>query len=242
VRLIMRLMYVSSTICLLARESKAQGQQLWLDYQVDYPFQNDYLLQLGGSYQSSIGAENKWRNLMLTPTFEWGPFQFLDFIATAPMSFTVQSEDYNSFEVDPALGVRYHVTQNRRITSRLIFKFEERVLRDLENEDWQTSTRLRLKGEIFVSLNGPNLYQDNLWWTILDYEVFYVTDEQLDERYANRQRGRIGLGYRLNYKNRFEVLYTLQSSKDEIYGELHRLDNVIQLRYKMYLHAFKKTK
>ena len=226
-RLIMRLIYVSSSFCMIARETQAQGQQLWLDYQVDYPFANDYLFQLGGSYQSSIAAENKWRNVMLTPTFEWGPFQFLDFIATAPMYYTVQTNDYNSFEIDPSLGFRYHITQNRRISSRLIFKFEERILRDLENEDWETSTRMRLKGEIFVSLNGPNLFQDNLWWTILDYELFYVTDEQLNERYANRHRGRVGLGYRLNYRNRFEVIYVLQSSKDEINGEVHRLDNVL---------------
>jgi hypothetical protein len=237
----MRLIYAASTLCLLARETKAQGQQLWLDYQVDYPFANDYLFEVGGSYQTSIGAENKWRNVMLTPTFEWGPFQFIDLIVTAPMYYTAQTNDYNSFEIDPCLGFRYHITQNRRISSRLIFKFEERILRDLETEDWQTSTRMRLKGEMLVSLNGPNLYQDNLWWAILDYEVFWVMDEQLDERYANRHRGRFGLGYRLNYRNRFEVIYLLQSSRDEINGEVHRLDNVLQLRYKMFLHSLKKA-
>jgi len=61
----------------------------------------------------------------------------------------------------------------------------------------------------------------------------------LNERFANRRRGRIGLGYRLNYKNRFELIYTRQSSRNEIEGNFISNDNVIQLVYKMYLNPAK---
>lgn len=239
VRMVMRIFCAASTFCLLAREAKAQGQQLWLDYQLDYPFANQYLFEVTGSYQTNAWAGNTWRNFSLTPTLEWQWFEFLDVLFNLPIAYTVQTEDFNSFEVDPSVGVRYHVTQNKRITSRLVFKLEERVFRDLEKDEWETSNRMRLKGEVLISINGPNLFQDKLWWAILDYEEFFVTDQQLDERFANRRRGRAGLGYRLNYRNRFELIYTLQSSRDEIGGDYSRLDNVLQLRYKMFFNPAK---
>ena len=235
----MRLLYAASTLCLLPRETKAQGQQLWLDYQEDYPFANQYLFEVTGSYQTNAWSDNSWRNYSLTPTLEWQWFQYLDVLFNVPIAYTVQTEDFNSFELDPSVGLRYHITQNKRITSRLVFKLEERIFRNVADEEWEFSNRLRLKGEILISLNGPNLFQDNLWWTILDYEEFFVTDQQLDERFANRRRGRVGLGYRLNYRNRFELIYTLQSSRDEIGGDYNRLDNVLQLRYKMFLNPSK---
>lgn len=241
VRMAMGILYAASTLCLLTREAKAQGQQVWLDYQVDYPFANVYLFEVTASYQTTISANNQWRNISITPNFEWQSFEFLDVMVSAPLSFTNQTEDYKTFNVDPSLGVRYHVTQNKRITSRVIFKLEERILRDFEEKTWNFSNRMRLKGEILTSINGPNLFQDNLWWAILDYEEFFVTDQQLDERFANRRRGRVGIGYRLNYRNRFELIYTLQSSRDEIGGDFSRLDNVLQLRYKMFLNPSKQV-
>ena len=232
----MRLIYAASTLCLLTREGFAQGQQMWLDYQLDYPFANVYLFEVTGSYQTNLTSNNHWRNYSITPNFEWQSFEFLDFMASVPIAFTNQTDDYESFEVDPSIGLRYHVTQNKRITSNIIFKIEERIFRNYEEDKWEFSSRARLKGEILVSLNGPNLFQDNLWWSILDYEEFFVVDKQVEERFANRRRGRIGIGYRLNYRNRFELIYTLQSSRDEIDGDFSRLDNVLQLRYKMFLN------
>jgi hypothetical protein len=116
-----------------------------------------------------------------------------------------------------------------------------RAFKQIEQQDWDISNRTRLRGEAFIALNGPNLFMDKLWYIFLDYEEFIVLDKQLDERFANRRRGRIGVGYRLDYKNRFELSYTLQSSRNEIDGEFISTDNVIQLRYKMYLNPVRPT-
>jgi hypothetical protein len=59
----------------------------------------------------------------------------------------------------------------------------------------------------------------------------------VEERYANRRRSRIGVGYRLNYRNRFDLFCTGQPSRNEIEGDFISNDNVIQLRYKLYLNA-----
>lgn len=239
IRLIMRLIYATTALNFYTSSAHAQGQQLWLDYQVDLPFANAYLFEVSSSYQTVIDADRKWRSFNVTPTFEWQWLTNLDVLVNVPISRTVQSSDYTSFELDPSLGARLHISQNRRITSSLIFKAEHRYFQNIETSAWEHSNRMRLKGEAFVALNGPNLFQDNLWWAIVDYEEFFVLDEQLDERFSNRRRGRIGVGYRLNYRNRFEMIYTFQSSRDNIGGDFTSLDNVLQLRYKMYLNPSK---
>jgi len=238
VRFVMTLI-AASTLSFCSRAVQAQGQQLWLDYQVNYPFANAFLFETTGSYQTTSGGNEKWRSFNVTPTLEWQSLQYLDVIVNVPVAYTAQTSSYNSFEVDPALSARYHITQNRRITSNFIFKVEQRFFQNIETSAWETSNRMRLKGEVLVAINGRNLFEDNLWWAILDYEEYFVTDHQLDERFANRRRARIGAGYRLNYRNRFELIYTLQSSRDEINDQFSRLDNVFQLRYKMYLNAAK---
>lgn len=69
-----------------------------------------------------------------------------------------------------------------------------------------------------------------------DYEEFIVVDRQLEERYANRRRARVGFGYRLSYKHRFDLSFTLQNSRNEIDEEFVSNDNVIQFKYKLYLN------
>ena len=81
--------------------------------------------------------------------------------------------------------------------------------------------------------------QRGLWSIFADYEEFIVLDQQLEERFANRRRARIGVGYRLNYKHRFDLGYTRQTSRNEIDDDYTGTDNVIQLKYKMFLNPSK---
>lgn len=47
-------------------------------------------------------------------------------------------------------------------------------------------------------------------------EFFYQTDEDIQERYANRYWIRLGLGYKLNKNLTFELLYNRQDTKNTI--------------------------
>jgi hypothetical protein len=236
---------LSALIVLLGCSFSVIGQkhqQLWLDYQVDYPFANQYLFEVTTSYQTVFTDSAKWRSMSFSPVFEYQYLNNLDFISGIPFFYTNQTSSYNTFEVDPYIGARFHISQDKRIDSRLIFKLEERFFQDLENHSWEKSSRMRLKAEAWIAINKLNLYQNQLWYAIVDYEGFVVVDEQVNERFANRLRARVGLGYRLDYKNRFEVIYTLQSSRNEIHGDLISNDNVLQLRYKLFLHPSKINK
>ena len=231
---------VTFTACFCCSHVRAQqNTQAWFDFIVDYPFSNQYLAELETSYQAMLTGDSTWRSYNLTPTFEYQFFTNVDLIASAPLAYTVQTEGYESFESRITLEARWHITQNKRVNTRFVFKGEERFFQNLETKEWENSTRLRLMAEATVAINEPNLYQDKLWYAIADYEEFFVTDKDLDERYANRRRGRLGAGYRLNYKNRFELVYTLQTSRNEIYDSFESTDNVLQLRYKMFLNPAK---
>lgn len=216
-------------------------EQLWLDFQLSFPFGGRYLLENTTTYQTLLNPENKWRSFSISPTFEYSLFKRLDLLSELPIGYTQQTDGVRSFEITPLVGGRFFITQNRRIDTRFVWRYQVRYFWLLESEELQVSNRTRLRGEVFISINGPNLFTDKLWYTFLDFEEYVVLDQQVDERYANRRRGRIGLGYRLNYKHRFELSYTLQSSRNEIEDSFVRNDNVIQARYKMYLNPARAT-
>ena len=213
-----------------------QHEQLWLEHQLSYPFKNRYLLENTTSYQTILTKENKWRSYALSPVFEYALFTRLELTIEVPFAYTLQKEGSNTFEISPLVGGRFHITQGKRVDTRLVWRYQVRAFRQIEEGIWDISNRTRLRGEIFISLNGPNLFTDKLWYLFLDYEEFFVIDDQVEERFANRRRGRIGIGYRLNYKHRFDLSYTLQSSRNEIDGDFISNDNVLQFKYKMFLN------
>jgi len=231
--------YVSSLILISFSLAAQQHDQLWLDFQVSYPFANRYLIENTTSYQTVLSKNDKWRSFAIDPNFEYIISPRFDFLFEIPIAYTNQKEGTNSFELSPMVGGRFHITQNRRLDTRILWRYQVRAFHQVEAGDWETSNRTRLRGEIYFCINGPNLYTDKLWYAFGDYEEFFVLDQQVNERFANRRRARLGVGYRLSYKHRFDVSYTLQSSRDEIDGAFISNDNIIQLRYKMYLNPSK---
>jgi hypothetical protein len=235
-----RLLCVLTFLLLTTVQSQAQqDEQLWFDFQLSYPFGGRYLLENTTTYQTLLSKDDKWRSFSISPTFEYTLLTRLDLLSEVGLSYTLQKEGSNSWDIMPMLGGRFFITQNKRVDTRLVLRYQLRYFRQVEEQDWDISNRTRIRGEIFVCINGPNLFTNKLWYALADYEEFIVLDQQLAERYANRRRARLGLGYRLSYKHRFELSYTLQKSRNEIEGDFKSSDNVIQFKYKMFLNPAK---
>jgi hypothetical protein len=216
-----------------------QDEQLWFEFQLSYPFGGKYLLENTAAYQTLLKPENKWWSFSTSPTFEMTVTRWLDLLSEAGVAYTLQKEDVNTFEISPMVGGRFFFSQGKKVDTRFVLRYQNRNFKDIETGDWTTSNRTRLRGEVFICINGPNLFADKLWYILADYEEFIVFDQQLEERFANRRRARIGVGYRLSYKHRFEFGYTLQTSRNEIDDDFTGTDNVIQFKYKMYLNPAK---
>lgn len=220
----------------ICRAQTQHGTQLWLDFVIDHPFANQYLFEVETSYQTLLADDSTWRNFSLTPTLEYQFFPNVDLVLSNGLSYTKQTADHDSFESRLTGEFRYHISQNKRVNTRAAFKADKRFFRDIGEGEWEHSSRIRLKAEATIAINHPTLYFDRLWYGITDIEKYFVVDEEVDERYSNRTRIRLGIGYRVDYLNRFELIYTLQSARNQIEEEFKSIDNVIQLRYKMFFN------
>jgi len=221
--------------------TKAQTTtQVWNEYMLNYPFANSFNLENAFTYSTLIGTP-KWRALDYSPTVEWSVTSHVDLLAQTVLSYTNQTESYNTFEVRPALGARYYFTPNRRIQTKLLLRVEQRNLKNLETKEWDQTYRPRIRGEVIVPINRDSYFVDDLWYAMTDVEWLVKTDD-VEERFANRFRWRVGGGYRLNYGLRFEFLYLLQQSRNTLEDDFETSDSIFRFRVKQYLRKSKPSK
>lgn len=212
----------------------AAQPQLWEEYIFNYKLSERYSLEYSATYSTILDPSNWWsfdNTITLERTFgaHFSVSPYLD------ASYTRQTDSYNTFEVRPSLGVRYHITPNKRLLSRIYLRYENRHIQDLESNEWNTSNRLRVRPELIIPLSKKSYQEDHLWYGILDAEWFINFDEDQKERFANRFRLRTGIGYRLTYLLRFEVIGVIQASKETLDEHFQQTDGVLRIRLKHYV-------
>lgn len=221
-------------------QSQETNEQLWVEYFLNYPFAKNLNLENSFTY-STLLEEPKWRSYEYGGEVTWSVNQHLDLIGQLLFSYTNQDATNNSIEIRPNFGTRFHLTPNYRVLTRLQLRLEQRNFQDLETKEWDQVYRPRIRGEVIAPINKKSYSMDKLWYVLTDVELLY-TENDLDERFANRFRMRFGVGYRLSYNTRFEIMYMLQESKDEIDVDFQPSDNIFRFRFKHYLRKSKPTK
>jgi Protein of unknown function (DUF2490) len=193
-------------------------------------------------------GEPDWRNLDVTPNVEYALKGWLDLIGEAVVGYTKQTDDVNSFEVSPRGGMRFHVFSRglppvipghkrelrplRRLVVRDLMRFESRNLFYTSAGSGSDSTfRFRNRLEFLVPLNKERLSEDGTRYLLADWE-WYIPLDDVDERFANKQRIRAGFGYRRNLGWRFEFLYMWTRSRNTIDDGFKTADNIIDIRVK----------
>ena len=204
---------------------------------LNVPFANSFNLENAFTYSTVMG-EPKWRSFEYNATLEYSITPHVDLIGANLVSYTAQTDTYNTFEVRPMLGTRIYFTPNKRIQTRLLLRMEQRNLQNADTKEWEHVLRPRARAEVLIPINHASLLTDGLWYAIADAEFLFVTDD-VDERFANRLRLRVGAGYRLNYSFRFELLYMNQQSRNALDDTFSSNDNVIRIRLKHYLRKTK---
>lgn len=225
--------------CLAGLSAMAQDNQLWVEYMLNYPFANSWNVELAATY-SKLLQEPKWQSFDIQVTPEYALTPRVDLQGAVMLSRTTQYQSLSSTEVREMLGTRIHLTPFSRVLTRVLIRFEHRSLYYAESDTYQQSTRTRIRFETITPLNRKSMYDgDKLWYAIADAEVFMVQDQNVSERFANRWRFRAAIGYRLNYTWRFELMYTLQESRNTIAGDFDTIDNLFRIRVKHFLHKTK---
>ncbi|MEJ1239544.1 DUF2490 domain-containing protein [Chryseolinea sp. T2] len=233
-----RLLLIWFVVICPSAMSQSRNGQLWAEYMLNYAFANSFNLENTISYSTAFTTP-KWRSFEYSPTLDYSVLNWLTLTAAATMTFTAQTEDYNTFELRPAIGTRIHITPNQRVLLRTYLRVEQRNLKNLDTKEWETSYRPRVRLESIIPINRKSYYEDRLWYGIVDVELLYTTND-VKERFANRFRIRTGVGYRLNAGSRFELIYMLQESRNGINEAFTSVDNIIRVRYRQFLRVQKK--
>ncbi len=242
----MPLKYLQSSFCLILAfaltpqyvNAQKSNEQMWFEYMLNVPFANSFNLENAFTYSTLLNKNDKWRGLDYSPTVEYAVDQHFDIIGAVTLSYTMQTETYNSFEFRPMIGAKIHFTPNRRILTRLLLRYEMRNFKNLETKAWETVWRPRARFESIIPINQKSFFKDNLWYGILDAEYLFTKNE-VDERFANRFRLRTGIGYRFSNSWRFEFLYMYQASKNANQDDFDSSDNVFRFRVKHFINKAK---
>jgi len=192
---------------------------------------------------SAPADEPDWKNLDVTQTIEYSLKNWMDLSGELITGYTKQTDDINSFEVTPRVGIRFHLfsnritpllkekSPNRRVVIRDLIRVEYRSLFYTDDQGTDSSWRYRNRLELLLPLNHKKLTEDNTVYTITDWEWFFPIGDVL-ERFANKQRIRSGLGYRRNFKWQFEALYIWTRSRKNADENFTTSDNCFDIRIK----------
>ncbi|HLO79963.1 MAG TPA: DUF2490 domain-containing protein [Chitinophagaceae bacterium] len=229
--LVILMIFMHGSVAVL---SQTTSTQIWNEYMLNMPLGKKISMEGALSYSTVLG-QPKWRAFDVQFTPEFAVNKHVDIMAAALLSSTFQSESLSTLEIREMIGTRIHFTPDSRILTRLLLRFEQRNLEDKEAGSWDHSTRGRIRAEALIPINARSMSHDKLWYIITDAETFIVFDQDVQERFANRLRFRLGTGYRINYKFRIEFIYMMQRSKNTIGTDVESVDNVFRLRLKHYL-------
>jgi len=221
--------------------------QLWGNLTFDWVKSERLAYELEVEPKVLLGApegEPGWRNLDMTPNVEFAARRWLDLVAEATVGRTVQTDDLSSTELTPRLGVRFHLfsrTQKFRVIEQAPLR--RLVVRDLlrvesrnffysgGDEESESTFRLRNRLEVLLPLNRARITDDGARYWLADWEWFIPLDDP-NERFANRQRIRAGIGYRRSFQWRYEFVYMWTRSRDAIGEGFSTTENIINIRVK----------
>jgi hypothetical protein len=192
-------------------------------------------------------GDPSWRNLDVTPNVEYAVKTWLDAVGEIAAGYTKQTDDVNSWEVTPRLGVRFHLFSrghptrgprirdlppSRRIVIRDLIRVESRnFFYTGAGSESESSVRFRNRLELLAPLNKPKLTDDGARYLLADWEWFIPVSEP-GERFANKQRIRAGFGYRHSQEWRLEAVYIWTRSRNTIEEGFTTSDNIIDIRVK----------
>jgi hypothetical protein len=212
-------------VCQLFYTQHAQAQlvadQIWLEYRPTYTFAPKFKIDGRASFRDEFDETNwhTWEARLL-PVLKLSK----GFDVNMALSFLETSQNLNlsTFEFRIAPGVRYKLPW-KRVELGVWARAEFRWVYKREAEEWTYSTRPRLRVFTDIPINAKSMKEERFFYVASFLEFFYQNDEDIQERYSNRFWFRVGLGYKLNKKLRFELSYTRQDSKNTIRDEFDDL-------------------
>ena len=218
--------------------------QAWVDFLTDYYVHSNHLVELEIGPKALFSGGQRWAELTLTPAYEWVVGHRFELVVRTLFSWVRQNKALSTFEIRPVLGFRLYILQpnQTRFMVRDFNRVESRNIRYDDSGDWDTTWRYRNRLEVQMAINHDHLADDHTMYFLADAEAFINLGRAAEERFNDNWRIRSGVGYRLKYEWRFELLYTLQLSKDTLLASFETSNHIVRLRLKFYpRHSLRQT-
>ena len=193
--------------------------QIWANLTLGRTVSDRTYLELDIEPKWQVTSGEEWRNIDFTPLAEYYPTSWLDLEAEGAVGHTRQRDGLDTLEVTPRVGARLHLFKRvvsgrkrerlplTRVGLSTLLRLEWRNLfysDDTPNRhEWRA--RLRLEGRLAIS--HETLSQDRTLYAIGDAEYFAPLSDDIPERYVNKVRARLGVGYLFSAATRLEFLY-----------------------------------
>jgi hypothetical protein len=234
-------------VLLVLFASPAAGQtdtQLWGDLTLEWI--RSHTLTLGVDVEpkalvSKQPDEPGWATLDVTPKVEYASGQWFDIVGEVLAAHTRQTDEQDSTELTPRIGLRFHLLSNlandlrkerqprRRLVLRNLARVEWRNLYYSDGMPQSSTVRYRDRVELLFPVNRARVTDDGALYGSADAEWFW-THHDAPERFASKQRIRAGVGYRWNYAWRLETLYVRDRSRDSAQSGFTTDDVAVDIR------------
>ena len=237
---------------LASNVAEAQSNlQLWGDVVIDWQKRGlfEYVLDTEPKVLLAAPAGDPgWATIEVTPNVGYVATRWLDLTSELAAAYTAQTDDVHSVEVTPRVGVRLHLFSravpvrvaghvvrdrelppNRRLVLRDYVRMEWRHLFYSDDTNDSSAARFRNRVELLFPLNRPLVTTDGARYLLADWEWFIPVSD-VAERFANKQRIRVGLGWRRSRDWRFEGLYVFDRSRNTIEEGFTTSDHAINVR------------
>jgi hypothetical protein len=223
------------------------SEHLWGNVILAYPKGYRYYLEVDFEGQKQTSAGSRHQAILATPQGRYYPYTWLDLTGELVLAYADQNEDLSTFQVTPRLGFRIQLIGNRRerkfpkemfLRDRVAFsnllRVEYRNFFYSDDREDRHEWRLRNRLELNLAINNQDLRDDKTLYLIADGEFFVPLDERVPERFSNKIRARVGLGYRISYGWRVEVLYIYDAARDTLEEDFDVDLNILDLRLKLF--------
>ncbi|HTO75191.1 MAG TPA: DUF2490 domain-containing protein [Thermoanaerobaculia bacterium] len=220
--------------------------ELWGNVTLDFPKGDRWLFETDFEPKTLISGGEKWWNLDVTPLTEFYPSPWIDLVGETTFGYTRQTDDVNTRELTPRIGFRLNVLNNLRERTHFplhalgrfrlatLVRFEYRNFSYSDGSPSQHSWRFRARVELKVGINHADSSLDKSLYGIFDAEEFVPLGEGVTERFVSKARMRSGLGYRLRYGTRFEILYIRDWHRDAKDSPRQPTADILDLRLKLF--------
>jgi hypothetical protein len=179
------------------------------------------------SYRTATSGYD-FKRFMLRPSIRYHWTYELDLIGGLGLLGTWEAEDYITFELRPYQGIRLNWLRIWRMNLKQRGLMEERLIWNNQGE-FDPNLRFRYRIKTKLPLNKSSIQYKTLYIPF-SYEVFANVGPKEVEKFQNRARAMIGLGYVFSDKWIGEFEVTFQRSRSTETDELSLSDRIFRFK------------